>query len=514
MDSQYRVVIVGGGTSGYMCAAAMTRILDPKAFRIELVESAEIGTVGVGEATLPHIRDFNAYLGLDEAEFMRETQASFKLGIDFVDWGRLGNSYIHPFGAFGQTWGGVEFHHFWTRAKLAGLDVGALEDYCYPIVASRHRKFEFPSEDVNAIQATYSYAYHFDAGLYASFLRGKAESWGLHRTEGKVVNVALDPATGYVKTLTLDGGRKIEGDLFIDCSGFRALLIGGALEVGWEDWTQWLPCDRAMAVPCDRSDDFTPYTRSTALEAGWQWRIPLQHRTGNGYVYSSAYISDDAAAERLLGNLDGSAQGDPRPLRFQAGRRKASWYRNCVTIGLSSGFLEPLESTSIYLVQVAVTNLLQMMPGRRVDTRISNEFNRLQDLEYARVRDFLILHYWANSREDGELWRYTRNMTVPDSLIYRLELFRERGHIVKYKDGLFSPHSWLAVYAGQDILPQGYDPLADGMPANLMVEKLADLRGRIATAVDAMPSHADFIRDFCRVPERRKTPAMATEAPR
>ncbi len=507
MVEPYRVVILGGGTAGYMCAAAMTARLDPRDFSISLVESAEIGTVGVGEATLPHIRDFNRYVGLDEAEFMRKTQASFKLGIEFVDWGNIGSNYIHPFGAFGQAWGGVEFHNYWVRAKAEGADVGSLEDYCFPIVASRRRRFEFPSEDVDTIQSTYSYAYHFDAGLYAAFLREKSEAAGLRRIEGKVAGVDLDPATGNIAALTLEGGRRIEGDLFIDCSGFRALLIGDTLGVSWEDWTPWLPCDRAMAVPCESSGDLTPFTRSTAVEAGWMWRIPLQHRTGNGYVYSSRFISDDEAAARLLEQLDGKALGDPRPLRFSAGRRLGSWYRNCVAMGLASGFLEPLESTSIYLVQVAITNLLQMFPGRRSDPRLADEFNRLVDIEYGRVRDFLILHYWANRRDDGELWRYTRDMPVPDSLTYRLEQFRHRGHIPKYKDGLFSPHSWLAVYAGQGILPEGYNPQADVMPAVMVGDRLRDLRGRIGTAVDAMPTHADFLRDFCRVAGR--APAMA-----
>ncbi len=493
-----------------MCAAALVRSLDPRRYTIDLVESAEIGTVGVGEATLPHIKDFNDFLGVDEAGFMRHTQASFKLGIEFIDWGARGSNYIHPFGAFGQPIAGIDFHHFWNKARLAGGKAGGLEDYCYPIVASRHRKFEFPSEDSNAIQSNYAYAYHFDAGLYASYLREFAEARGLRRIEGKIVDVAQAAGNGHVTAVILDNGKAIAGDLFIDCSGFRSLLLGDRLKVGWEDWTPWLPCDRALAVPSVRSEDFTPFTRSTALEAGWQWRIPLQHRTGNGYVYSSGFINDDEAAERLMGNLDSQALGDPRPLRFAAGRRLGSWNKNVIGVGLASGFLEPLESTSIYLIQVAVTNLIQMFPGRDFDPRLAAEFNRLVDIEYDRVRDFLILHYWANSRDDGELWRYARNMTVPDSLIYRLEQFRHRGHIQKYKDGLFSPHSWLAVYVGQGVLPEGYDRLADGLDLATTEDRLKDLRGRIASAVDAMPAHADFLQDFCRVGGRKV--AMTAEA--
>jgi tryptophan halogenase len=492
-----------------MCAAALTGAIKPGLCQVRLVESEDIATVGVGEATLPHVRDFNRFIGIDEADFMRKTQATIKLGIEFVDWGKKGNSYIHPFGAFGHNWAGIEFHHHWLRAKQRGFEPGALEDYSFAIAAARARRFDFPSEDLNAVQSTYSYAYHFDAGLYAAYLRSFAEARGLSRTEGRVVDVSLDSASGDIAAVTLASGEKVEGDLFIDCSGFRALLIGQTLNVGWEDWSPWLPCDRALAVPCARSADFTPFTRSTALEAGWQWRIPLQHRTGNGYVYASSFISDDAAAERLLGNLDGAALADPKPLRFQAGRRVKSWYRNCLTIGLSCGFLEPLESTSIYLAQISVMTLIQRLPGLPIDPRLSDEFNRVIDVEYERVRDFLILHYHAQTRDDGELWRYTRDMPVPESLVCRMAQFRHRGHIRRYKDGLFSPDSWLAVFVGQDIEAEHYNRMADAIDPAGLEQNLEELRERIRFGVEMMQDHDQFIRDYCRSSSGASEPAYA-----
>jgi tryptophan halogenase len=512
MNSPLRVVILGGGTSGWMCAAALSGALklgqENSLLDVRLVESEDIGTVGVGEATLPQIKEFNDYLGINEAEFMRKTKATFKLGIEFRDWGKLGNNYHHPFGAFGMPMIGVDFQHHWIRANALG-QAAPLEAYSYAIQAARGQKFDFPSEDRQSIKSTFSYAYHFDAGLYAAFLREFSEARGLVRTEGKVKNVALHSDSGDIRSLILESGEEIEGDLFIDCSGFRGLLIEEQLMAGWEDWSKWLPCDRALAVPSERTADFHSYTRSTALAAGWQWRIPLQHRAGNGYCYSSAFVSDDDAHKTLLENLDGAALAEPKMLRFQAGRRKKSWYRNCLTIGLSSGFLEPLESTSIYLVQIAVTTFLQLLPsGKSIDPKLAAEFNRLIDREYQRVRDFLILHYHANTRNDAALWDYTRHMTVPDSLVHTIEQYRHRGRVPNYKDGLFSPPSWLAVLNGQDIAAEGYDRMADNMDEATLIEKLETMRARIQAGVDAMPDHADFVADYCFVPPAK---AMAGE---
>jgi len=504
MNSPLRVVILGGGTSGWMCAAALSSALKlgqkDSLLEVRLVESAEIGTVGVGEATLPQIKEFNDYLGINEAEFMRRTKATFKLGIEFRDWGKLGNIYHHPFGAFGMPMAGVEFQHHWTRAHAMGK-AAPLEAYSYAIQAARRQKFDFPSEDRQSIKSTYSYAYHFDAGLYAAFLREFSEARGLLRTEGRVKNVTLHSDSGDIRSLVLESGEEIEGDLFIDCSGFRGLLIEEQLMAGWDDWSKWLPCDRALAAPTERTADFHSYTRSTALSAGWQWRIPLQHRAGNGYCYSSAFVSDDEAHRTLLENLDGAPLAEPKRLRFQAGRRKKSWYHNCLTIGLSSGFLEPLESTSIYLVQIAVTTFLQLLPsGNVIDPKLAAEFNRLIDREYQRVRDFLILHYYANTRTDSALWEYVRHMSVPDSLNETIEQYRHRGRVPNYKDGLFSPPSWLAVLNGQDITAAGYDRMADNMDEATLVEKLETMRGRIEASVNAMPDHADFVADYCFVP--------------
>ncbi len=506
MKPVLNVVIIGGGTAGWMTASALVKALKPEFCQVRLIESDEIGTVGVGEATLPQVKDFNTFLGLDEAEFMRETNATFKLGIEFCNWARQGDSYIHPFGIHGQAINGVPFLQYWLRARQSGHDLN-LEDYAFPIVASRHLKFDFPSEDPKSIKSTFAYAYQFDAVLYARYLRKWAEGHGLKRTEGKVVDVTLRPEDGHISSVTLQSGEVVSGDLFIDCSGFRGLLISQNLDMGWEDWTPWLPCDRALAVPCDRAGDLTPYTRATAREAGWQWRIPLQHRTGNGYVFSSAFISDEAASETLMTHLDGPAQADPKLIKFQAGRRRQSWYKNCIAIGLASGFLEPLESTSIYLAQIATNFLLRLFPGKVIDPRLSAEFNRLIDIEYERVRDFLILHYHATERDDAELWRYTRNMKVPDSLLYKIEHFKHRGHIHRYKDGLFSPASWIAVCIGQRIVPTHYDRQIDTISPDVAMQKITEMRERIMLNVEAMPTHADFLRDYCFDPSQT-APAM------
>jgi tryptophan halogenase len=498
-DGQFRIVIVGGGTAGWMTAAGLIRQLPPADYRVTLVESDEIGTVGVGEATLPHIKLFNDMLGLDEAQFMRATKATFKLGIEFCGWDRPGDRYIHPFGAFGEPWGGVEFQNHWLRAQAEGRPVAPFQAYSYAVAAAQANAFELPDENPKSIRSTYSYAYHFDAGLYAEFLRRWAIDRGVERIEGQVCEIGRDGASGAITAITLKSGQSLPGDLFIDCTGFRSLLLAGQFDVGWEDWTQWLPCDRALAVPCAHGGDFTPYTRSTARSAGWQWRIPLQHRIGNGYIFSSAFLSQDEAHDTLLANLDGAAQAEPRLLRFSPGRRDCSWRSNCVAIGLASGFLEPLESTSIYLIQAAVIDLINLMPSRRgaIDPRLAGEFNRLTSMQYERVRDFLILHYIANRREGEPLWDYLRHMPIPDSLAHKLALFRARGTAPNYQYGLFARDSWLSVLIGQGIMPQGHDRLADGFDLDMVAAKLDDFSGRIESGVAAMPSHADFLASYC-----------------
>jgi tryptophan 7-halogenase len=396
----------------------------------------------------------------------------------------------------------MPFHHHWLRRRAAGAPAPR-EDFSLPNVATRLHPVALPSDDPTSVMATFGYAFQFDASLYAAYLRSFAEQRGVRRTDGKIVDVKLRGEDGWVESVQLEDGSTISGDLFIDCSGFRGLLIEQALKTGYDEWTRWLPCDRAAAVPCESHGELTPYTRATAREAGWQWRIPLQHRIGNGYVYGSNFISDDEAASKLLSRLDGKAQATPRFLRFTAGRRRKTWNRNCVAIGLSGGFLEPLESTSIYLIQIAITTLIDYLTDRDVasggkfDARVVDAYNRWIEMEYDRVRDFLILHYHATERDDAPIWNYCRNMSIPDSLAHKLELFRERAHVITYKDGLFLEPSWLAVYFGQRVMPRGYDPRADGVPGDKLAAELDGVRERIRTAVARMPRHEEFIRQYC-----------------
>jgi tryptophan 7-halogenase len=477
-----------------MSAAALVSATD-SGRRITLIESEEIGSVGVGEATLPQMKDFNDYVGIIEADMMQKTGASFKLGIEFRDWGYLGSSYIHPFGTFGNKRRGMDFLHQWTRARLQG-SVEGIESYSYAIQACRQARFDFPVKNQEELNSTYAYAYHFDASLYARFLRQFSEPKGVNRIEGKIVDVEQH-SNGNIRSVRLESGATIVGDYFIDCSGFRSLLLGQTLQVPFEDWSHWLPCDRAVAVPCVGTEPVLPYTRSTAKAAGWQWRIPLQHRIGNGYVYCSNFISDDAAAQSLLQDLDGKALAEPRPLKFKAGRRKQSWQGNCIAIGLASGFLEPLESTSIYLIQIGILNLIRLFPGRTPDPALIDEYNRLVDYEYERVRDFLILHYHLNQREDSELWRYCRNMEVPDSLKQKMEIFRHRGYIDIYRHGLFAPPSWIAVFIGQGLEPEGFAPIANVIALNDILQEMHELPSAILQRVQMMPDHGKFLADYC-----------------
>ncbi|MEN9718742.1 MAG: hypothetical protein RIQ99_1620 [Pseudomonadota bacterium] len=426
------VVIVGGGTAGWMTAAALANAIRTGC-AITLIESDEIGTVGVGEATIPPIRTFNETLGIDENDFVRATQGSFKLGIQFVGWGAKDTTYFHPFGTYGRNFDMVSLHHYWVAAKARG-QAPELDELCMAWAAAKRGKFARPLGDPRHVGSTFDYAYHFDAGLYARFLRNYAEARGVTRIEGKIADVSLNGETGHVSNVTLEDGRTVAGDLFVDCSGFRGLLIEGALHTGYQDWTHWLPCDRAVAVPCERAGEFTPYTRSTAREAGWQWRIPLQHRTGNGHVYCSTFISDDDAAATLMANLDGKALADPRHLSFTTGRR-------------------------IHLIQAGISKLLALFPDRDFDPLVTEEYNRIAISEFERIRDFIILHYKLTSRTDSELWRYCAAMDVPDTVTWKIEHFRRYGRLVQRDADLFGPASWLAVHIGQGNMPAGTDPL-------------------------------------------------------
>lgn len=490
-----KLVIVGGGTAGWITAAAFARLLG-RTIAIELVESETIGTVGVGEATIPQIIRLNTILGLDEFDFIKHTHGTFKLGIEFVDWGRLGTSYLHTFGDAGMTLASVPFHHYWKRS-VEGHEAPDLWHYSLHRLAADQAKFGKLDRVGNTAMTGLAYAYHFDASLYARYLRAYSEQAGVTRTEGIVETVSRNSETGDIVSITLDGGREVAGDFFIDCTGFRSLLLGQELGIGYQDWSQWLPCNSAQAVPSERLETIVPYTRATAKTAGWQWRIPLQHRTGNGHVYCSDFISDEAAVETLLAGLETKPLADPRPIRFTTGRRAQFWAHNCAAIGLSSGFLEPLESTSIHLIQSHVSRLIQLFPRTANAESERNEYNRRCAAEFEQIRDFLILHYHQTARDDSEFWRYCRNMSVPDSLTHKLQLFASSGRTGRDVDDLFREASWVQVMLGQGITPASHDPMADAMNEAQLSEFLGNVRALIERAVAGLPTHEQFLAQHC-----------------
>jgi tryptophan halogenase len=489
-----KVVIVGGGTAGWMAAAAIAKIMgELPGFAIELVESEEIGTVGVGEATIPQICLFNGMLGIDEDEFVRATNATYKLGIEFVDWTRIGHRYIHPFGFIGINMKGVDFHHHWLKGKNLG-NPHPLDDYSLAVVASRQGRFMRPLLDQpNSPISQIAYAFQFDASLYAQYLRRYSEARGVVRTEGRIVDVVQNGETGFVEAVVLQSGKRVDGELFIDCSGFRGLLIEQTFGAGFEDWSKWLPCDRALAVPCESGGDEQPLTRSTARAAGWQWRIPLQHRIGNGYVYSSAHISDDEAAATLMANLDGAPLADPKPLRFKAGYRKKSWTKNVVALGLAGGFLEPLESTSIHLVQSGIARLMSLFPTREFNEAEIARYNEQSVQEYLDIRDFLVLHYRATERNDTPFWDYCRTLEPPEGLAQKLEIFEANGRVFREHNELFTETSWTAVMIGQGVKARGYHPAADLLPDDETLRRLDHVRHVIASTAAAMPMQREFL---------------------
>ncbi len=483
------VVIVGGGTAGWMAAASLSKLLG-KSIAVTLIESDEISTVGVGEATVPPLILLNRYLDINEQEFLTFVKGSIKLGISFENWKNVNENYFHMFGTPGKDTWAASFQHFWLRGKELGVN-NPLGDYSLEHKAAEHNKFaHMPNSSLN-------YAYHLDAGFYAKFLRNIAEKAGATRIEGKIVNVALDEDE-YIKSIELASGQIIEGDLFIDCSGFRGLLIEQTLHTGYEDWSHWLPCDSAVAVQTESVRDPVPYTRSIAHAAGWQWQIPLQHRVGNGLVYCSRYISDDDAKKLLLENIDGRLITEPKVIKYRTGQRLKHWNKNCVALGLASGFIEPLESTSIHLIQRGITRLIQMFPHSGIRACDVNEYNEQMKVEILNVRDFIILHYHLTERNDSPFWEYCRSMDIPESLEYRMRMFRETGKVFVKSYELFSESSWLQVMVGQGLIPENYHPVANEIPADSLVKFLADIRAQVNQNLQKMPLHKDYLDFYCK----------------
>jgi len=492
--SQRRIVVVGGGTAGWMTAAALAKFGTPR-LSVTLVESDEIGIVGVGEATIPTIQIFNNALGIDEAEFLAATGGTYKLGIAFEGWGRPDQGYVHAFGLVGAALGVVPFHHYWLRARELGF-AKPLGHYIIHTIAIAGNRFAHVNRPPDSPLPGMPYAFHFDASLYARYLRVFAEARGVVRQEGRIVAVERNSETGDIAAVLLANGTRIAGDLFVDCSGFRGLLIEQELEAGFEDWTHWLQCDRAIAVPCARADPLVPLTRSIARKAGWQWRIPLQHRTGNGFVFSSRRISEDEAAATLLANLDGEAMAEPRTIRFKTGRRRNCWVRNVVAIGLSSGFIEPLESTSIHLIQTAINRLIELLPRDEINDATREDYNRRAAFEMESIRDFIILHYHANQREGEPFWDELRTMKVPETLQHKIDLFGSTARVVPSFDELFDARAWIQVLIGQNVMPQSWNPLADVLPEPRLREFLDGLERAHMQDVARMPDHGEFVAKF------------------
>jgi tryptophan halogenase len=483
------VVIVGGGTAGWMAAASFAKLLG-KSISVTLIESDEISTVGVGEATVPPLILLNRYLEINEQEFLAFVKGSIKLGISFENWKNVNENYFHMFGTPGKDTWAASFQHFWLRGKELGVN-HPLGDYSLEHKAAEHNKFaHMPNASLN-------YAYHLDAGFYAKFLRNIAEQAGATRIEGKVTNVSLDK-DDYIKSIELASGHIVEGDLFIDCSGFRGLLIEQALHTGYEDWSHWLPCDSAVAVQTESVRDPVPYTRSIAHASGWQWQIPLQHRVGNGLVYCSRYISDDDAKKLLLDNIQGRLISEPKIIKYRTGQRLKHWNKNCVALGLASGFIEPLESTSIHLIQRGITRLIQMFPFAGIRACDVDEYNEQMKVEILNVRDFIILHYHLTDRNDSPFWQYCRNMDIPKSLEHRMRMFRETGKVFVKSYELFSEASWLQVMVGQGLIPENYHPVANEIPADDLVKFLAEIRTQVNQNLPKMPTHKDYLDFYCK----------------
>jgi tryptophan halogenase len=492
-----KVVILGGGTAGWMTAALLGKVLG-KSLDIELVESDKISTIGVGEASIPPIANFNQAIGVDEKAFIKATKGTIKLGIEFSQWNKANESYMHAFGSIGKNFPFCDFHHFWLKHQQQNsvsqpLNKHSYWSYSLNYQAAKQNKFAPVKTIPNTNLPGMAYAYHFDAGLYANFLRQHAQGLGVIRTEGIVTDIQVNQDNGYIKQLLMDNGQVISGDLFIDCSGLSALLIEKTLNTGYEDWSHWLPCNSAVAVPSENVGSIEPYTRSTAQTVGWQWRIPLQHRTGNGLVYSDKYLSDEQAKACLLSNIDGKALAEPRVIKFRTGRRRKVWHKNVVSIGLSSGFLEPLESTNIHLVQTAATRLVKFFPHQGISTHQVDTFNRLSQKESEGIRDFIILHYKLNQRQNSEFWQACQRMEIPASLQQKIALFVDTGKVHCEPDELFTEIAWQQVMIGQDAIPSDYHGLVDGLTTEQLNDLMQSLQTLITKTVEKLPSHDDYL---------------------
>ena len=488
------IAIVGGGTAGWMAAAGLSILLRDPGIRIRLIESDEIGTVGVGEATIPHIRYFNQLVGLDEKEYLRRTNATFKLGIEFVNWGQVGDRYFHPFSPYGVSMDGIHFHHFWLR-HIRKPGAPPIDDYNLQVLAHKLNKFAHPQPNARSSPlASIEYAYQFDASLYGKYMRDVAESRGVQRIEGKVTDVKQRSEDGFIESIKLESGEEIAADLFIDCTGFRGLLIEQTLKSGYDDWSNYLPVDRAVAQGCELAGPLTPYTRATAHESGWQWRIPLQNRLGNGHVYCSEYISDDEAYAKLSSGLDGAPIAEPRFLRFKTGIRKKPWNKNVVSMGLASGFLEPLESTSIHLIQTAIARLMTNFPDKHFSEKDIDYYNERTLAEFKQVRDFLILHYCATQRDDSPFWNYVRTMKLPDTLQQRIDIYLENGRLYRHDNELFGEHSWFAVFEGQNLRPERYHPVINHLSDQMLDQRMAEIRRAMQKCLEQFEDHEQYLK--------------------
>lgn len=491
-----KIVIAGGGSAGWMTAAALSKIVGTQNCEITLVESPAIGTVSVGEATIPQIRFFNSLLGVDENDFVKATKGTFKLGIEFVDWTKVGERYMHPFGPYGSNMNGVPFHHYWLKSYMLGKSTDIL-DFCVEGKSAKQNRFTRRISNAPAQLASVNYAFHFDAILYAKYLQKFAKANGVKHVEAKIEDVKIRASNGFIDSVSLDNGQELSAELFIDCSGFNGRLIEQALNTGFEDWSHWLPCNKAVAQACESEPEIRPYTISTARQAGWQWQIPLQHRVGNGHVYASKFMSDDEATSVLQNNLPGKPIGEPRMLSWKNGRRRKAWNKNCIAIGLSAGFLEPLESTGLQLVQSAISRLLSLFPDKSFRQADIDTYNENTDFEIERIRDFIIAHYKLNGRQDSDFWRMCQQMDIPDTLQKKLSLYQSSGRIFRENNELFNELSWFSVLNGQGMTPESYHPLIESMPDNELFRHLDTMRQTIADTVQNIPNHSQFIQRNC-----------------